>query len=210
MSSKFFFPALCAIALTSTSQANLVVNGDFELGDTGFSSDYANGDIYDPSIYLVGTNPGAVHTSWASYGDHTSGAGNMMIINGSEDMNDRVWYQTGIAIAQNTTYYFSTWIASSFATNLAELTFLINGDVVGNPIVASSTLGEWVLFYAEWGSGTNTVADLAIRNAQDAFDGNDFALDDIAFGETVPVPEPATLTLLTFAAAAGIRRRRRS
>jgi len=201
-------PVLAGAALALSAQANLVVNGDFEAGDAGFSSDYTNGDIYDPAIYLVGTNPGAVHNQWASFGDHTTGSGQMMIINGSEDMNDKVWFQTGITVETNTEYFFSTWLASSHMANVAELTFMINGDVVGSPILAPTTLGDWVQFYAVWNSGAATTVDLAIRNAQDAFGGNDFALDDIVFS-TTPVPEPATMIVLALGAAYMRRRRRR-
>lgn len=87
--------------------ANLIVNGDFEAGNTGFTTEYK---YLDPSVtgtwtlgpeymYTVSTNPSLYHSQWANFGDHTTGTGKMMIVNGTWDdytpnYNAIVWEQT--------------------------------------------------------------------------------------------------------------------
>ena len=137
----------------------------------------------------------------------------MMIVNGSDTMNTNVWAQSGISVAQNTTYYFSTWVASVVPDAPAQLSFSVNGTSVGSLTATSN--GDWVQFYATWNSGSSTVANLSLLNLNTAGSGNDFALDNIAFDVTVPaaaaVPEPGSLALagLGFAGLVAVRRRRR-
>jgi len=66
----------------------LVVNGDFSQGNTGFSSSYTsctqccNTCLWPDATYAVGNNPQWYHSVF--YGtDHTTGTGNMMIVNGA-------------------------------------------------------------------------------------------------------------------------------
>jgi len=215
---RLIFATTALVLAASGAHAATLVNGDFEAGNTGFGSDYGYvaptfNALYPEGIYTVGTNPSAVHDQWASFGDHTSGAGLMMIVNGStSDTNPLVWFENGITVAQNTTYYFSTWVASSHPASPARLDFSINGSSVGT-LNASSTTGLWQQFYGTWNSGSATTADLALVNKNSDPFGNDFVLDDVGFGTTRPgVPEPATWTMkiVGFGAAGAMLRRRRT
>ena len=209
--------ALAAAALASSVQAatNLVANGDFTAGPSGFTSDYgfSPGNGVPPAVYDVGTNPNAIHPSWASFGDHTTGTGNMLIVNGSETPGAIIWGENGLSVEANTTYYFSTWIASTYPTSPAELDFSINGVAIGPTFTASTTTGDWQLFQASWNSGASTTANIALVNQNLAFNGNDFALDDIGLS-TAPagVPEPASwaLMLAGFTGLGAMLRRRRA
>jgi len=216
---KLILMAAGAVLVSSAAQATTVVNGDFSAGNIGFNSSYAylapagQHTLYPEGAYTVDTNPNNVHDAWTSFGDHTTGQGLMMIVNGATVDGVSVWGETGISVAQNTTYYFSTWVASSYPVSPAILDFSINGASVGG-LTASTTTGLWQQFYTTWNSGSNTTVDLALVNHNTAYSGNDFALDDIAFGTTAPgVPEPATwaLMLVGFGAAGyGLRRQRRA
>ncbi|WP_127130652.1 PKD domain-containing protein [Pseudoflavitalea rhizosphaerae] len=164
---------------------NLIGNGDFSAGNTGFTSQYtyaANG--FPEGLYWIGNNPTNWHTGFQSCGDHTSGNGNMMVVNGSPVLNMVVWEQT-IAVTPNTNYAFSTWITSAANVNPALLQFSINGLTLGNLISAPATTCDWTQFYATWNSGNNTTATISIVNQNLQFAGNDFALDDISFGEVL-------------------------
>src|ERR1700741_4225537 len=103
-----------ALLATSAQAANLVANGDFEAGNSGFGSDYgfvASVDQtsgYPEGIYLIDNNPTDIHNLFSSFGDPTSGAGQMMIVNGSGTADQRVWFQNGIDVVADTTYFFST------------------------------------------------------------------------------------------------------
>jgi hypothetical protein len=79
-----------AVPAGANGGTNLIANGDFEAGNTGFYSAYT---YLDPAItggwtlgpeqmYTVSTNPHDYHSAWGSFGDHTSGLGKMMIVNG--------------------------------------------------------------------------------------------------------------------------------
>jgi len=67
-----------------TIKDNLIVNGDFELGNQDFTSDYTVAtDLTPEGTYAVGTSPTTFHSGFSNCTDHTSGTGNMMVVNGS-------------------------------------------------------------------------------------------------------------------------------
>jgi hypothetical protein len=201
---------LAAFALWAgtASAANLIPNGDFESGNTLFSSEYTYSPTdYGPAgIYSVDTNPHNYHGSWASYSAH--GGSDMMIVNGADVANVNVWTVpvalSTISVVPNTDYYFSAWVASAYPSSPAVLQFSINGSPIGNPFTASTTTGLWQQFYASWNSGANTTVTLALVNQNTAYSGNDFTLDDIILdtarpgGTETTVPEPMTMLLLGF------------
>jgi hypothetical protein len=209
---------LAAALLASSAQAAVgVVNGDFSALNTGFTSGYGYLapagplTLYPEGYYTVDKNPNNVHNLWSSFGDHTTGSGEMMIVNGAPNAGVTVWEELLTGLATNTTYYFSAWVASSYPTNPAVLNFSINGSAIGG-LTPSTTTGVWSQFYVPWNSGANISADIALVNANTVRDGNDFVLDDIAFGTLRPgVPEPATWALMIGGfglAGAALRRRR--
>jgi hypothetical protein len=209
--------ALAALATLSTSAfaQNLIVNGDFESGNTGFTSGYVSTPVnLGAGEYSVRTNGQTWNGAFASFGDHTSGSGNMMVVNGAGIIGTTVWGQSSIAVTPNTDYYFSAWITSVFPASPATLQFSLNGSPIGSTIQATPGLPDWTQFYATWNSGSNTSIDLAIVNLNTAAGGNDFALDDLEFSTTAPVsaaPEPGSLALLgLIAPVVGFLRRRRA
>lgn len=172
---------------TMPGSTNLVVNGDFSLGNTGFSSSYTYAagpsTVLNEGFYSVYTNPFSVHTGFTSFADHTTGTGNMLIINGAGSPVD-LWCQT-ITVTPNTDYDFSAWFAncSSVTTGafVPILQFKINGVLIGSPTTATAAPGTWSNFDATWNSGTATSATICIYNLVVTTNGNDFVLDDITF-----------------------------
>ncbi len=173
---------------------NVVVNGNFSTGNTGFTSSYQLGPtgstwgiVGDPGTYAVTTNPSLVHSNFASFTNHTPGGGGMMVVNGSSAANVNVWCQN-ISVTPNTDYNFSTWVTSCESgqptSQLANLEFFINGSSIGPTITPTATAGVWTQFSLQqtpWNSGINTNANICIVNQNTAAAGNDFALDDIFF-----------------------------
>jgi gliding motility-associated-like protein len=161
---------------------NLIVNGDFSAGNTGFSSDYSytNPTNVTEGEYNISTNPQTWNPGMSNCRDHTTGNGNMMMVNGSGTLNATVWRQT-VTVTPHTNYAFSTWIQSVHPTSPAQLQFSINGQPLGNTINASATPCSWNQFYTTWNSGTNTTAVISVVNRNTGFAGNDFALDDMSF-----------------------------
>ncbi len=168
--------------LTSLSSGtNLIPNGDFSAGNTGFTSQYS----YTPNNttegeYFVGTNPQAWNPLAPACPDHTSGNGNMMLVNGSPIPNAEVW-KTSVTVTPNTNYIFSTWICPVSNPNPAQLAFSINGNSIGSLITAALPTCNWIQFYTTWNSGNATTATISIINKNIIAFGNDFALDDISF-----------------------------
>ncbi len=200
---KLFLSMVCLLTLIwwvgSASAMNLVVNGDFQLGNQDFTSAYtyvsSPGDraLWDESTYAIGNNPLNYHSSWVP-GFLPCDGTEMMIVNGATKADVKVWTQS-VTVAQNTQYYFSAYVASSYPTSPAILDFSINGQSIGT-IHASATVGEWQLFYATWYSGSNGEANLALVNQNTIANGNDFALDNIRLDTSSPVPVPSTVLLL--------------
>ena len=71
---------ICIAALigSGTAQANLLTNGDFEAGNTGFSTDYAPDVLL--SLAATFTVASSIPNGWApGFVDHTTGAGLMAV-----------------------------------------------------------------------------------------------------------------------------------
>ncbi|MES2810300.1 MAG: hypothetical protein V4619_16825, partial [Bacteroidota bacterium] len=97
---------------------NAVTNGDFSAATTnsntrGFTSAYTYkstssncnncccGVLSAEGTYTITTNPSTIHTNFSSFGDHTTGSGNMLIVNGAATANTTVWTQN-ITVQPNT------------------------------------------------------------------------------------------------------------
>ncbi len=160
---------------------NLIVNGDFSAGNTGFTSEYsyANPNITEGQ-YFVGSSPNAWNASLSNCPGHTTGNDNMLLVNGAPVPDVNVWKQT-VAVTPNTDYAFATWVQALWPPNPAQLKFSINGHQAGVLINASLPTCTWTQFYTKWNSGNNTTAVISIVNINTAVIGNDFALDDISF-----------------------------
>ncbi|MEI6577540.1 MAG: gliding motility-associated C-terminal domain-containing protein [Bacteroidota bacterium] len=185
--------------------SNLIVNGDFDAGNTGFSSNYTYNavSVWNEATYAVNSNPNAVHPNFASCTDHTTGTGMMMIVNGAAAANVNIWCET-ITVIPNTDYAFSTWLASVIVEQPAILQFSINGITLGSPFVASSTLCQWQQFYELWNSGTSTTATICIVNQNTATSGNDFVLDDISFQQFCVATDTVNVIIDQVPADAGL------
>ncbi|MBI3133464.1 MAG: gliding motility-associated C-terminal domain-containing protein [Bacteroidetes bacterium] len=178
-----------------TVGTNLITNGDFSAGNSGFSSSYTFTDPTNTSEaqYNVIPNPQTYNGGFSPCTDHTSGSGNMLVVNGSSTVGASVWCQT-IPVTPNTDYLFSAWLASVYPVNPAVLQFTINGVPVGSNLNASATTCVWNEFFTTWNSGASTSATICITNLNTNILGNDFALDDISF---TPVCEQTATVQVT-------------
>jgi gliding motility-associated-like protein len=160
-----------------------IVNGNFEQGDMGFSSQYGidcSPGSLEQGHYCVNNATDVYWSAWSACSDHTSNSGNMMIMDAATVAGVSVWCQT-VNVASNTDYQFTTWVSSVLAENPAILQFSINNQLLGAPFHASAVTCEWNQFYELWNSGVATSAQICIVNQNTEGQGNDFALDDISF-----------------------------
>ncbi len=175
------------IVQSNIATGNLILNGSFELGNMGFSSEYVNNQvsIVAEGTYAVVTDAHTVHPNFFCNHDHTSGSGKFMAVNGAGVPNVQVWYLTLANVQPETKYEFSTWITSLHETNPATLQFSINGQLMGEPFQAYSYTCDWYQFFHIWDSDTNYQATISIVNQNTILSGNDFALDDISFATVI-------------------------
>ena len=159
-----------------------VVNGDFEQGDLGFTSEYEYVDdlvLYE-GMYNVDYDASLHHPDFVGVGH--GGTGKFMIINGSMEPEVNVWTEQ-ISVEPNTCYVFSTWVCTLVDYSFASLQFSINGTQIGNIFTAPSQTNIWRQFYVLWNSGNSTTATITILNRNTEEMGNDFGIDDISFRE---------------------------
>jgi len=170
---------------------NIIVNGDFEAGNTGFLTDYVVGvappfggfgQLTNEGTYAVTTSPSLAHNNFMACQDHTPAPGTqMMVVNGSSTANTNVWCQT-VPVDPNTTYNFGTWVSNALNdNNVAQLQFSINGSTLGSVFSPPTTGCNWVQFQQQWLSGVNVSAQICIKNQSTLVSGNDFMIDDITF-----------------------------
>ncbi len=223
MNKAILLAAVAALLTTTAAIAapNLVTNGDFEAGNTGFTSGYgfsAGGNCCEGQ-YTVGTTPSSFNGFFVNPGDHTTGTGKMYIGNGSPTDGAIVWASGPIAVAQNTEYFFEAFAHNlccnvPFPSNTpAILEFSVEGSAVESLGTAFTSLAnpDWQGLSKTWFSGSNTSVTLSLINRNTARAGNDFALDDIYLGTTsTVVPEPGTCALfaLGLGGIAALSRRR--
>jgi uncharacterized protein (TIGR02145 family) len=176
---------------------NLIPNGDFELGNTGFITTYTYCNTYNclfplaDNGYSVGPDANFVHIGFSGH-DNTTGTGNFMIINGAQP-SLTVWKST-VPVIPNKDYAFGVWISTMAEISPAKIRFSINGVQLGPIYDAPATINQWERFYITWNSGSNTSATIEIVDVQPILYGNDFGLDDIFFGEIITCTDSLQVT----------------
>jgi hypothetical protein len=183
LAGRVAFGASSASALTS-----LVVNGDFEAGNTGFSSDYAFAfPNSSEGQYFVGTNAQAWNGNLIENTDHTPGDGGPKFLGNGSSAGVPVWLSSdAIPVSSDTDYFFEAWLM--------------------NLCYRPGTLGNGVDPVGASGSATSVI--LMLVNSNTVYAGNDFAIDDIFLDtETSIAPEPTT-TMLLLAGLGGLAARR--
>lgn len=212
---KFLSPILIFFVICSFSVnaqmcppkagTDVIVNGDFEAGTTGFTNDFTlcpgacSGSLPGDN-YVIGTNPNTYNSGYfANMQDHTPGAGknNMLIFDFNNASTNSAVYKTTVTAKAGKTYFFSAWFANiavnnmtacptcpggSYITNSPILKFVING--VDQGIVHIDSLSNnWNQFFTNYTN--NTAADqtfeIQIINLRGGNSSNDLALDDISF-----------------------------
>lgn len=178
---------------------NLVANGDFSSGQgVGYTSDYE----YDKSFlfqgkYTIGNNPQSYNNWFVPLTDHTSGTGEMFIVDAALDTEKAFW-KTHVPVKAGMTYAFSVWIANihrnlaypipdTTSTQSAKFQFVIDGKPLSDIKTLSDTL--WRNYTQLYTSTKEASVEIALRNTANPFPlgGNDLAMDDIEFREVCTV-----------------------
>jgi hypothetical protein len=224
-----------AIAATPAAAVNLITNGDFSAGNSGFTSLYvfrSPGQYGNPGLslaeglYAIDTNADNTHSAWVNLPDHTGDtAGLYLIANGAGD--DIALWQQDVAVTANTTYNFSAFVADVCCNSNASAlngqfppSFVLRvSDGITSTDVANfgfplNSAGVWQQFGGSFFNGSATSLSLSIVNLNTVPGGNDLGLDDISLTAVAGVvPEPASWAMLIAGfglVGAAARRRRRT
>ncbi|MFN3909419.1 MAG: hypothetical protein ACK4JX_10365, partial [Flavobacterium sp.] len=195
---------------------NLIQNGDFQQGfNVGFqggqSPQYnyiaSPTGITNAGNWAIGTNPFPFNTvSFITSGDHTTGTGNMMIVDGTNEGGQQRFYRAGTngsgvcGLTTGVTYTFSYWIRSIFTSaggTLANIGLQFNNanniQLVSGSTTAPLTANGWQQVVYTF-TPTNACVNIEMFNNNTDFVGNDFAIDDISL---TPPPQPLSVTFST-------------
>ncbi|MDJ1498973.1 hypothetical protein QNI19_38965, partial [Cytophagaceae bacterium DM2B3-1] len=185
---------------------NLVTNGNFSNGNTGFTSEYTyvaplnNTILYPEGLYTLTSNPVSVHNLFCSAASisSTSGSnvppsgGTMLVGNGYDGASKKLWAQT-VTLTPNTNYTFTFYAVA--LTDYTTLSFGLYGNCtrLGQDIKATATCG-WKKYTMTFNSGVLTSLELSIRNISLVTSGNDIGIDDISLVKDNPAINYATIS----------------
>jgi hypothetical protein len=202
--------ALAILTLAGAANAQ-IANGDFQAGNTGFSSGFTystsggSPGLYDEATYGIVTYD-TLHPSWSDFYDHTYGdeRGLYMVVNGATNNTSLgpAWGQT-VAVTPGADYTLSMWLASVYGGAPSAVEFRVNGVVVLPTVQLSSTVGLWEQHSVSFNSGASTSVLIEIWDTSGVQSGNDYAVDDITL-----TPTPGASALLGVGVLAASRRRR--
>lgn len=176
----------------------LVKNGDFEAGNTNFTSGHAYvtppGSMAPGQYTVAQSNQiSTINNRWDCT-DHTNGSstGKMLVVDGSRNPPGIVnaWKQN-VPVTGGKTYAFSAWMnnlvvpSNHYNDPLVEL--YINGKPVTG-IALSEAPDKWWQICAQWKAPATGTAVLEVRIGRFKNPGNDFAVDDISFRACEPAP----------------------
>jgi len=175
-------------------KTNLVTNGNFESGNIGFNSQYN----FNPGTGLGGLGQGSYNLDVVTpflWTNCPAIDGTMMVVNAATVPNVDV-YCTDVPVLPNTDYVFTADIMN-INNPPPTLQFSINGILLGTPFIGGAPC-DVGMFYETWNSGSATNATICIVNQSTAASGNDFALDNIFFGEVCVDSISYTVTVKDF------------
>lgn len=183
------------------SEINLVENGDFESGNTGFTTDYqySPGDVSAQGTYDISTNVVFPYPLSLNCTDH-SGSGSMLFVHADLVTGSETWCQA-VPVTPNTDYFFSTWVQPT--NHVFNLNLQINGTVVAtfvhNP-GQNFQFCQWYQVAGTWNSGNNTTATLCLVRTPTyhAF----YAVDDISFSPMCSVTDTVAIRVTSVTATA--------
>ncbi len=173
-----------------------VINGSFENGFNSFTTDYTYFPVsggFGPGAITVTNNPQLFNSGFAPCGDHTSGSGNMLLVDGSTTAGANIWCQT-IPVFTNTYYLFSFWTATVFPTAPANLQVSVNGTIIGSYDGSSNTC-QWEKLEYLFNTGGSSSITVCFSESTGIGFGNDFVIDDIVIQQACLKEDEVTIKM---------------
>ncbi len=180
-------------ALPCDDTCELVENGDFELGNIGFTSPdqtLTNLTCFNDAFYnVLNSVAGCFSGTWVLGKDHTTGTGNFLAVNLNNNTGvapNPYAYCTSINTQPGRQYSYCMWVANifdtvtSYAPNPPTVQFELDGSPLGTSFVVPAG-GNW---YQHGGifTATTTSSNFCIRQPilHNGLPGMDVAFDDIS------------------------------
>lgn len=185
------------LVVEAKSDVNLIANGGFAAGNSGFTSEYVYrppGPGFSWGNYSVHNRPTDLNGAWTNCGDAT-GDGMMLICDAATSPGLNFWCQT-VAVQPNTNYEFSFQGAGVYPVSPANVVVKFDGAVMGGPFGFSTTPCNWMRYTVMWNSGGNTSVEICLENVNVTGGGNDFAVDDIRLHEVCEREDEVTIELV--------------
>jgi hypothetical protein len=190
-------------SIASSHASNLLVNGDFSSGNTGFGTDYTlttmSPFLFQNAVHgIYAILPANAIAASSAYGDWTNistdptgGHGNVFVADGATTPNTTVWKET-VNVTPNTNYTFKFYAAEVSNPCCSNATILpaING-VNGSVLATNAT---WQRGTVLWNSGASVTATILLTDTNTSGPFNDFAIGHLDFSPaTATTPLPAAL-----------------
>lgn len=191
--------------------SNLVTNGDFESGNSGFSTDYTFfpiGHTYidpvwglvqdmDAGYYSVVNSANQIHRG---FGGGPQAGSQFFVANGAVDTTQAVWKSQVISVTQtNQAYRFEAYISSVVDPSLAppSLSFQIGNGTTwttlgSTPSLSGAARGQWFFSFADGIFQQAGDFIIRLRNDSNVAAGNDLGVDSIYFGLRTGAPSFGT------------------
>ncbi len=190
--------------------SNQIIFGDFEnftatAPFADFTSDYTFngpcitggngcGNYLCQYSFAVSNQLTPCNITWSSnIQDHTSGSGNMMVVDFPNNGPEQKIWCTQITLEPNKEYCFGAWFINllTIGSNQGQpaFTFRVNGNSIFNsPTVPEDE--QWHFYGSTFNTGAGGSTELCIYNANWGFLGYDVAIDDIILREILTGQEP--------------------
>lgn len=163
--------------------------------------DQSGRDIAQGAV-TTATNANNVKTAYF-YNTQPNSGNYMLVADGGNNSNARVWSARNLKLKSGVTYQFSVWAANidiEYAkhgiSSLAKLKFVIenqDGTRELSSFTVKETLGQWNEFKATFTAAKDYGwCHIYLVNFNTEFEGNDFALDDIYFGAEIKTADDVT------------------
>ncbi|HXB10347.1 MAG TPA: hypothetical protein VNZ45_00055, partial [Bacteroidia bacterium] len=211
--------------VTSKLAENLLANPGFESGlGVGFTTQYGLQDVpytfygqnpnpagipaWPPAhdgIYNVGNGSGQLCSCFATPVGSGGGfqmphSGNSCFIsdgpNNGAPLTSYAW-QEQVNVVAGTTYIFSFWLgaAETSAATAAPLSTDIRTQINGVTVSDVACTPTWAQTTVSWVAPVTGLVPVTVYDNYSSDNGNDFALDDMAFIDSCSVTAPVTVTV---------------
>lgn len=180
--------ATTTYTLSGGGDTNLIYNHSFQLGNTGFFSNYTlvnqiTNPVGQQGIAGVSSNPNFFFNPFASCADQDGNSAMLVVDGATAPVPISILWEQAVPVQPNTDYTFSFWATSVVSVNPAQLQSRIN-NVLVNTTVLGSSVCNWQQITMTWNSGASDIAVINLRDLNIQANGNDFAIDNLFFSET--------------------------